>query len=408
MTRLDLDFVRAQFPAFEQENLKGWAFFENAGGSYACRQVIDRLHKYYLETKIQPYAPFPASLRAGQEMDDAHARLAALLNVESDEISFGPSTSQNTYVLANAMRDYLQDGDEIIVTNQDHEANSGVWRRLAKQGIVVREWQVDAQTGELDLADLDTLLSERTRLVTMPHCSNIVGKINDVAAVAKKVHAAGALLVVDGVSYAPHGLPDIKASGADIYLFSMYKTFGPHQGALFVSAGVRDRLENQGHYFNAAYPSKRFTPAGPDHAQISAVNGIVDYYETLHAHHFGEAAAPAQKARDMNTLFASHEQALTEKLLDFLRGRNDLRILGPSVAENRAATIAVLPSRSAFDIAAELADHKIMAGASDFYAVRLLEALGVPTDPGALRLSFVHYTSHKEIDQLIAALDQVL
>jgi cysteine desulfurase family protein (TIGR01976 family) len=408
MTQLDLDFVRAQFPAFEQDSLKGWAFFENAGGSYACKQVIDRLHKYYLETKIQPYGPFPASRRAGREMDDAHSRLAALLNVATDEISFGPSTSQNTYVLASAMGDYLATGDEIIVTNQDHEANSGVWRRLEKHGVVVRQWQVDPETGELDLADLDNLLSARTRLVTMPHCSNIVGQINDVATVAKKVHGAGALLVVDGVSYAPHGLPDIAATGADIYLFSMYKTFGPHQGAMFVRAAVGDRLENQGHYFNAAYPSKRFTPAGPDHAQISAVNGVVDYYETLHGHHFGGTTAPAQMARDMNALFVRHEQALTEKLLSYLRGRNDLRILGPSIAENRAATIAIQPHRSAFDIAAELSDHKIMAGASDFYAVRLLEALGVPTDPGALRLSFVHYTSNAEIDQLITALDQVL
>ncbi len=408
MTTLDIDFVRAQFPAFEQENLRGWAFFENAGGSYACGQVIDRLSRYYRETKVQPYGPYPAAKRAGEEMDSARTRLAGLLNVETDELSFGPSTSQNTYVLANAFRTSLKDGDEIIVTNQDHEANSGVWRRLASDAVTVKEWQVDPQTGSLDLADLDNLLSDRTKLVTMPHCSNIVAEINDVASVAKMAHAVGALLVVDGVSFAPHGLPDITATGADIYLFSMYKTFGPHQGAMVVRNHVRDQLENQGHYFNADYSDKRFTPAGPDHAQISAVNGLVDYYETLYAHHFGDEAGLSEKARKMNALFAAHEKALTDQLLTWLRARNDLRILGPVTADNRAATIAIQTNRPALDIATELADHKIMAGASDFYAVRLLEGLNVPTDSGVLRLSFVHYTSKAEIDQLITALDQVL
>jgi len=408
MTVLDLDFVRAQFPAFSQEDLNGWAFFENAGGSYACKQVIDRLERYYRETKVQPYGCYPASKRAGEEMDSARARLAGLLNVETDELSFGPSTSQNTYVLANAIRAGLKDGDEIIVTNQDHEANSGVWRRLAGEGAIIREWQVDPQTGSLDLADLDKLLNERTILVTMPHCSNIVAEINDVAAAAEKAHAVGALLVVDGVSFAPHGLPDVKSTGADIYLFSLYKTFAPHQGAMVIRSHVFEKLENQAHFFNAGYSGKRFTPAGPDHAQISATNGLADYYETIYAHHFSDDADLAEKARKVNALFAAHEKALAEKLLTYLRSRNDLRILGPTTADNRAATIAVATDKPATKIAAALAEHKIMAGASDFYAVRLLEAMNVPTDPGALRLSFVHYTSEAEIDQLIDALDEVL
>ncbi len=408
MTTLDIDFVRAQFPAFSQDNLDGWAFFENAGGSYACGQVVDRLHKYYTETKVQPYAVYPASARAGKEMDDAHSRLAALLNVETSEISFGPSTSQNTYVLAKAIGATLKDGDEIIVTNQDHEANSGVWRRLAEQGITVREWCVDPMTGSLDVADLDGLINAKTKLLTMPHCSNIVAEINDVAGVSEKVHAVGGLLVVDGVSFAPHGLPDIKATGADVYLFSMYKTFGPHQGAMFVSNATQEKLPNQGHFFNAGYANKRFTPAGPDHAQISAVNGVIDYYETIYAHHFDEKVDLAEQARRVNALFTAHEKVLTEKLLTFLRGRNDVRILGPETADNRAATVALQTNKAATDLAEKLVNHKIMASACDFYAVRLLEAMDVAPNPGPLRLSFVHYTSEAEIDQLISALKEVL
>lgn len=408
MTQLDLDFVRAQFPAFEQDNLLGWGFFENAGGSYCCAQVSDRLSRYYLETKVQPYSVYPASQRAGEEMDQARARLAAMLNVDVGEISFGPSTSQNTYVLAHAFRSLLQAGDEIIVTNQDHEANSGVWRRLEADGMVIREWQVDPQTGALDVADLDRLISPRTRLVTMPHCSNIVAQINDVAAAAQKAHAAGALLVVDGVSYAPHGLPDIKSLGADIYLLSLYKTFGPHQGLLYVNADLLNRLENQAHYFNAGLSDKRLTPAGPDHGQISAANGIADYYQALYGHHFSGEASPAEQTGQMNALFRAHESQLADKLLSYLRARNDIRILGPDSAKTRAATIAVQTQAPAAEVAKALAQHKIMAGAGHFYAVRLLEAMNVPISPGVLRLSFVHYTTEDEIDRLITALDQVL
>ncbi|MBT4932874.1 MAG: aminotransferase class V-fold PLP-dependent enzyme [Rhodospirillaceae bacterium] len=408
MTNLDLEFVRSQFPAFSQENLRGWGFFENAGGSYACAQVIDRLNRYYRETKVQPYGPYPASKRAGEEMDSGRARMAGLLNADVNEISIGPSTSQNSYVIANALRGGLGEGDEIIVTNQDHEANSGVWRRLGVQGVDVREWQVNPVSGELDLADLDKLLSAKTRFVTMPHCSNIVGQINDVTAAAEKVHDSGALLVVDGVSYAPHGFPDLGNLGADIYLFSLYKTFGPHQGVIYARAGIQDQLENQGHYFNADYPEKRLTPAGPDHAQIAATNGVADYYETLYAHHFDGQASLADQAKQMNSLFAAHEKKLTNQLLDFLRSRNDLRILGPVNGERKVSTIAVQPDRSAQEIATALVDKKIMAGSGDFYAVRLLEALNVPLNPGVLRLSFVHYTSQAEIDQLIGALEQTL
>ena len=140
--QLDIDFVREQFPAFSQQTLQDQAFFENAGGSYACQQVINRLHRFYVERKVQPYSSYDASRLGGEEMDEAQVRLAGILGVETDEVSFGPSTTQNTYVLANAFADWLFDGDAIVVTNQDHEANTGPWRRLADKGIKVLEWQL--------------------------------------------------------------------------------------------------------------------------------------------------------------------------------------------------------------------------------------------------------------------------
>jgi selenocysteine lyase/cysteine desulfurase len=408
MTGFDLDFVRSQFPAFAEPTLQGWAFFENAGGSYPAAATVRRLHEFYIKCKVQPYGPYPASHRAGALMDESHERIATCLNVGQDEVHFGPSTSQNTYVLANALRPLMAERDEIIVTNQDHEANSGAWRRLAETGVTVREWRVDPETGHLDPADLDNLLSEKTRLVAFPHASNIVAEINPVAEISAKVRQAGAISVVDGVAAAPHGLPDVAALGCDVYMFSSYKSYGPHQGVLVVRRALAERAANQGHYFNAGLLHKRFTPAGPDHAQIAAMAGVADYIDALYTRHFTTNIAADGRARRVHDLMRGQEVALMRPLLEYLRGRNDIRLLGPAEASRRAPTIALAHARPGEHLARDLAAHRIMAGGGDFYARRLVEALGIDPEHGVLRLSFLHYTAPAEIDQLIKALDQVL
>ncbi len=404
---LDIDFVRAQFPAFSEPSLKDRAFFENAGGSYACAPVIDRLTRFYRERKVQPYAPYEASRLGGEEMDEARMRMAHMLGVETEEVSFGPSTSANTYVLAQAFRGWLRPGDAIVVTDQDHEANTGPWRRLADAGIDVRVWGIDRYTGHLDPDGLDGLL-DGARLVCFPHCSNVVGEINPVAEIAAKAHAAGAVVCVDGVSYAPHGFPDVGQLGADIYLFSSYKTYGPHQGIMVIRRALGERLPNQGHYFNGDTLYKRFTPAGPDHAQIAASAGMADYVDALYARHFEDHAEPGARAVAVHDLMRAHEVKLLQPLLDYLAARNDVRLIGPRDAAVRAPTVAVEAGRPGEAIAEALAHHGIMAGGGDFYAVRPLTAMGVDVGKGVLRMSFVHYTAQAEVDRLIAALDHVL
>ncbi|TJY61931.1 aminotransferase class V-fold PLP-dependent enzyme [Sinimarinibacterium sp. CAU 1509] len=405
---LDLGFVRAQFPAFSETSLRDGVFLENAGGSYACAPVLERLQQYYRRLKVQPYYPYPASSEAGAWMDAAHEALARYLNVATDEVQFGPSTSQNTYVLAQAFSELLHAGDEIIVTNQDHEANSGVWRRLGARGIVIREWSVDRGTGALDPGQLETLIGERTRLLVFPHCSNIVAQINPVATITARARAAGVISVVDGVSYAPHGLPDVSALGADIYLFSLYKTFGPHQGLMVVRRAVMDQLGNQGHYFNASQPRKRLVPAGPDHAQVAASRGIAEYFDALDAHHGGgdDAGRPAR----VRALLSGAERPLVQQLLDALSARHDLRVLGPSEATKRAATIAIVPHPDAepMAIVRSLASEGVMAAAGHFYSVRLLEAIGIDPARGVVRLSLAHYNSSSDIERALAALEQAL
>jgi selenocysteine lyase/cysteine desulfurase len=410
--KLDLDFVRRQFPAFSEPTLDQQAFFENAGGSYACAAVVTRLNEYYRRLKVQPYYAFRASTEAGEWMDASRVRLAEYLGVSAQEVHFGPSTSQNTYVLAGAFRALLKPGDEIIVTNQDHEANSGCWRRLAALGFVVREWRVDPATGMLDVAQLERILNERTRLLTFPHASNIVAHINPVARITSLARAAGVLTVVDGVACAPHGLPDVVSLGADAYLFSLYKTYGPHQGLMVVRNALLQRLGNEGHYFNEGESSKRLVPAGPDHAQIAAARGIAEYFDALDAHHREgvprQADLPA-RAQRVRKLLRGAEVPLLTLLLEFLLTRDDVQILGPTSAEQRAPTVSFVTKRiEPGAVVSALAQRGFMAGNGNFYAVRLLEGMNVDPLRGAVRLSLLHYNTSQEVAGAIEALGEIL
>jgi cysteine desulfurase family protein (TIGR01976 family) len=414
--RLDIDFVRAQFPAFAHPQTGQWAFFENAGGSYAPAPVIDQLDHYMTATKAQPYAAYWASHAAGEAMDRSHRLLAAGINAELDEVSFGPSTTQNTYVLAHALRAELAPGDEVIVTNQDHEANVGAWRRLADNGsgIRVREWSVDPRTGLLDPSNLQGLLSERTKLVCFTHCSNIVGSVNDVAAIARLVHQAGARVVVDGVSHAPHAAVDVKALNVDFYLYSLYKTYGPHQGLLYAKREHLEHIAHQGHYFNVGELGKRLTPAGPQHGEIACAGGIVDYYDTVYRHHFGadpELLPVKDRVAQVFDLFHAHEVMLATSILEVLGTKPKVRVIGlPTIeAGRRAPTIAFTHATfSSARIAERLVEGKIATSHGHYYAHRLLGALGIEQEDGVVRLSLVHYNSEEDVARLVRVLDEML
>jgi|TARA_B110000444_G_scaffold255220_1_gene289157 cysteine desulfurase family protein (TIGR01976 family) len=409
MIELDVDFVRNQFPAFSEPSLKEFAHFENAGGSYACAQMINALHHYYTATKVQPYYGFEPSIGAGQEMTRARERMASWLNIDADEVHFSASTSQNSYVVAQALRDHLKPGDEIIVTNQDHEANIGVWRKLEAHGIVIREWCVNPKTAELESQGLEALLNEKTRVVAFTHCSNIVGSINPVREWTDKIHTAGALAFVDGVSYAGHGLPDIDDLGADIYFFSLYKVYGPHLGVMAMRQAVNEMLPSQGHFFNVDHPTSRFTPAGPDHAQIASVNGVIDYFELLDHHHFGDENNTSSKTDRVGDLLHRAELKNLAPLLDFLSHREGVKLIGKTHCEGRAPTVSfTVKNTDPADIAALLSKQRIGIANGNCYAYRLMEALGIPADDGVVRISFVHYTSNKEIKRIINVLETII
>ncbi len=408
MVELDMDFVRKQFPAFDEPGLRDQAHFENAGGSFVCRYAIWRLHRFYRSRKLQPHGAHQKCLEACGEMDEARARLSRILGVAADELHFGPSTSANSYVLAQAFRAILPRGAAIIVTNQDHEANTGPWRRLADNGIEIREWRMDPDSGHLNLDDLAALLDEKVRLVCFPHCSNVVGEINPVARICAMSRRVGAATCVDGVAYAPHGLPDVAELGADIYLFSTYKTWGPHQGVMVVRRALAEQLPNQGHFFHESDPTRRLTPAGPDHAQVAACAGVADYIDALYKRHHVGGRDGRARARVVHDMMRQREIRLMGPLIDYLKDRNDTRLLGPVKPAERAPTISVVHRQPGTELARALSTHGIIAGGGTFYADRALEGMGIAPERGVLRLSFLHYTTEDEVDRLIEALDSVL
>ena len=412
--QLDLDFTRAQFSQIHDD--PEFVFCSNAGGSFVANQVNEVLSGYNTHTRVQPYERYEVSAQAGIAMDRARKSWSEALNIDEQELTIGPSTSMNTYVMAQAIGADLGPGDEIVVTNQDHEANSGAWRRKAEEkGATIREWQVQPDSGLLNPEDLRALLTDNTRWVFFTHCSNIVGTANPVEEITKMVrNTSSAKVFVDAVAYAPHHICDLKALDVDGYAFSLYKVFGPHQSLMYVRKDIADQLTPQCHYFNTGYPDKLFNPAGPQHAQVAACAGVLDYFDELHAAHFSNGDVPADRNTRLQQIYGlvmDHESALGQPILEFLDNHRHVRLIGKSHTRDgdRAPTIAFKPlKQTSREVSSKMQDHNIGCESGDFYATRLITDLGIDPEDGVVRISLVHYSSPSEVQKILEALDQAL
>ncbi|WP_207461616.1 cysteine desulfurase-like protein [Azospirillum sp. SYSU D00513] len=405
---LDLGFVRSQFPALAGE----WAFMDNAGGSQVLTRVADRIRDYLLTTSVQLGASYEVSRTAGARLADAHAQIAELIGARRpDELVMGPSTTALIYTLASAMAESIRPGDEIIVTDSDHEANIGPWKTLQEKGATIKVWSVRADTLDLALEDLEALMGERTRLVCVTHASNILGTINPVAEIARAVHARGAKLLVDAVAYAPHRAVDVAGWDVDYYVFSFYKVYGPHFAVLYGKHEHLLALPSLNHYFidRSVVPYK-LQQGNVNYELAVGCTGIVSYLEELGARVGSEGPRRARILAAFDAI-AAHEEALAERLLSYLRGRNDVRIIGHREADRalRVPTISfVVPGRPSDDIVRRVDEARIGIRFGDFYAKRLIETLGLAEANGVVRVSLVHYNTLDEVDRLIAALDRIL
>ena len=408
----DINFARNQFLQFADD--PDFAFCSNAGGSYVAQQVHRVFERYNRHMRVQPYSGYSPSREAGDAMDRAHSLWSEALDISSDELTFGPSTSMNTYVLAQAIGSTLKPDDQIIVTSQDHEANRGVWLRMARQkGIEVRHWNVEPEFGLLEGKTLENLLTEKTRWVFLTHCSNLVGTVNPVQDHVQMIRdSSEARVFVDAVSYAPHHIPSPRNLGVDGYAFSLYKVFGPHQGIMYLERQTAETMEAQCHDFNVGTLARHFNPAGPLHAEVAASAGVLDYFTDLHKHHFGPSSHNLRaKLDDLHTLTEAHETHLARTVLNCLTECPDVRVLGKQTAEDndRVCTVAFKHNqRSSSDICAELQNLGIGCESGSFYAYHLVKGLGIDPEDGFVRISLVHYNSQDELDRIVSAVQQVL
>jgi len=408
MTALDLNRIRAEFPALAGDTV----FLDNAGGSQVLKRVADRVSDYLLNSSVQLGASYAASMVAGEKVLAARRAVATLINAPHDEeVVMGGATTALMFVLTQAIRHRLQPGDEIIVTETDHEANIGGWMRLREAGAVVKIWPVNPETLALDLDTLDSLLGPRVKWLAMTWASNVLGTVNPVAEVARRVHAVGGRLCVDAVAYAPHRLVDVQASGADVVVFSFYKVFGPHYAVMWVQRELLLQLPSLNHYFIGAdvLPYK-LQPGNVNYELSYGCIGIADYLADTGTA-LGSTGTPRQRMQAAFDAFEVHENALAEQLLAYLRGKPGVRLIGRPGADDaqRVPTISFVPAGVAPEAVVRHVDQfGIGIRWGDFYAKRLIEKLNLHERGGVVRVSMAHYNMPAEIDRLITHLDEVL
>jgi cysteine desulfurase family protein (TIGR01976 family) len=399
---LNIDYVRSQFPALAS----GWGFFDNAGGAQVLRNVAERVADYMLTISVQTGASYQPSILASERIFEARTRIATFVGAaRPEEVVFGPSTTVLIRFLATALASQLTAGDEIVLTNFDHESNIGPWLALKERGVFFRTWNIDSETLMPKLEDLGRLMTARTRLVCVTHASNLLGSINPIRAIADFVHERGALICVDGVAYAPHRAIDVQELDVDYYVFSFYKTFGPHYAVMYGRHDLLLDLDGLYHYFygKEKVPGK-LEPGNPCYELVWGAAGIVDYVEALGS----GAGRPAIKQAFDD--IAAYEAEIGERLLSWLRARNGVRIFGHPSADValRVPTISfTIDGHAPQEIVARIDDARLGIRHGDFHSRRLAEALGL-SPSGVIRASMVHYNTISEVDRLIDALDKSL
>ena len=384
---LDLDATRARFPALQHD----WIYGDNAGGSQILGSAVERIVDFLGRCNVQLGGSYALSQLAGERVAAGHAALARWIHCDPSELVLGTSTTQLLNNLALAMREKIAPGDELVVTDCDHESNIGAWRRLAaERGATVREWRVAPDTLALRIEDLVPLLSSRTRLVAFTQASNLVGTVHDVAAITRVVHDHGARVCVDGVAFAPHRPIDVRAWGVDYYVCSVYKIYGPHLACLYGKHFAE--LAGINHFFIEDAPYK-LQPGHAPYELVASLDAVVEYLESL------DFAA-----------VAAHERALAARLLAFLDGVRGVRVLGERTpSATRVPTISFsVDGMQAADVVRAVDAERIGIKHGDFYARRLVDRLGLGPQGGVVRASMVHYNTLDEMQRLCAALEPIL
>src|SRR5713226_7030523 len=408
---LDSAWVRAQFPSLQlQVNGHPAAFLDGPAGTQVPKQVMDAIQDYLMNSNANTCGAFVTSRRNDATIVSARAAMADFFHCEKDEVVFGQNMTTITFALARAIGRELKPGDEIVVTTLDHDANVAPWRALEEKGVVIRQVDIREADRTLDMDDLKRKISAKTKLVAVGYASNIVGTINPVAEITKLAHAAGALMFIDAVHYAPHGLIDVKALDCDFVVCSPYKFFGPHMGTLYGKSQHLERFK--------PYKVRPATNTSPEcwetgtqvQELIAGIGAAVDYIAAL-----GRHCDPGEKSR-REALHAAYrathryETGLLSRLITGLQTLPGIRIFGITDAkrfEERCSTLSFrLGDHNPTKIATFLGERGIFTWDGSFYALNLSERLGVEQHGGVLRVGLVHYNTADEVERLLGALHE--
>ena len=407
----DISWVRQQFPSLElQVSGRAAAFLDGPAGTQVPKQVIDAVQDYFVNANANTYGAFLTSRRTDETIRSARAAMADFFNCDSNEVVFGQNMTTITFALARAMGRELRAGDEIVVTTLDHDANVAPWRALEERGVVVRQVDIREADCTLDLDDLQRKITEKTKLVAVGYASNMVGTINPVAKITRLAHAAGALMFIDAVHYAPHGLLDVQALDCDFLACSPYKFFGPHMGTLY---GKREHLEKF-----IPYKVRPATNTAPEcwetgtqvQELIAGIGAAVDYLARLGRHCDPGVKSRRQALQAGYRATHEYETGLLTRLISGLQTIPEMRIFGITDAkrfEERCSTLSLrLGDRNPTEIAKFLGDRGIFTWDGNFYALNLSERLGLEQHGGVLRIGLVHYNTAEEVDRLLGALNE--
>ena len=408
MSSFDITACRDQFPALARDAV----FFDGPAGSQTPQCVIDAIGHYLATMNANHGGVFATSVESDSLLDEAHAALADFVGAaDPDEIAFGANMTTMTFALSRALARTWKPGDEVVVTGLDHDANVTPWVLAARDaGATVQQVKINPQDCTLDLKDLRSKLSAKTRLVAVGAASNAVGTINPIGDIAKWVHAAGGLLFVDAVHYAPHRAIDVAAWNCDFLAASAYKFFGPHVGVLW---GRRRLLEELPAYKVRPAPNDlpgKWMTGTQNHEGIAGALAAVNYLADL-----GRQASPDAVSRRPALLaafdaIAQHEQGLTRELQRGLAELPAVKVWGiadPKRLHQRAPTFSITHQRlKAQDVAEYLADRNIYVWHGNFYALPLTESLGREPD-GLVRIGLLHYNTSAEVQRLLVALREL-
>jgi cysteine desulfurase family protein (TIGR01976 family) len=411
VTELDPAQLGDRFPALARQlGGRPVVFLDGPGGTQVPASVIDAVTGYFRSTNANEGGAFPTSRLSDEMNADAHQAVADLLGAaERDEIKLGANMTTLTFHVSRSIAAAMEPGDEIVVTNLDHDANVSPWRRVAAdRGLVVRTVDIHPEDGTLDLDSLDRALGPRTRLVAVGYASNALGTINPVADIVRRAHAVGAWTYVDAVHYAPHGPIDVRALNTDFLVCSAYKWFGPHVGALYGRAEVLDRLPS----YKIRPAHDRFETGTPNLEGICGMRAAVEYLADLGRASGGPTGTDRRSALVAGmTAIAAYERSLAARMLDGLRsiGLDVWGITDRTRLAERTPTFSVTAEGIPANALAEgLAREGIFAWSGDFYATGLVERLGLVERGGLLRLGLVHYNTAEEVDRTIEALDRIV